>query len=67
MLKELEIPEDHPIHQGLPRCPSPEPEPDSDPTDEAPVEPAPAPPPEDAPIPAETVAGDPDATITRAN
>ena len=43
VLKELEIPEDHPIYQSLPRCPSPETEPDSDPTAEAPVEPSPAP------------------------
>ena len=30
VLKELEIPEDHPIHQGLPCYPSPEPDSEDD-------------------------------------
>ena len=30
VLKELEIPEDHPIHRGLPRYPSPEPDSEDD-------------------------------------
>ena len=64
VLKELEIPEDHPIHQNLPSCLSPEPEPNSDPTVESPLEPAPVLPPEDAPVSAELVADVPEAPVT---
>ena len=60
VLKELEIPEDHPIHQSLPRCPSPEPDSDSDPAAEAPDKSAPAPAPENAPVPAQTTVEAPD-------
>ena len=52
VLKELEIPEDHPIYQGLPRYPSPEPDSEDDLEAEALNVPPLAQASADAPIPA---------------
>ena len=60
VLKELEIPEDHPIHQGLPRYPSPEPDSEDEHEAEALDVPPLAQASGNAPVPAQPTAKAPD-------